>query len=314
MHQFPTTIQELNESLRLKITEKLLGKKVLLVGGAGFLGGYLTQVLKSFGAMPIICDISTNSPNFIDILKPESINHLVKKFLPSCVVNLTADIYGSSERQKAINVDGFNHLVESCLRYVPETRFVGIGTCAEYGITPEIPISEDFDCAPISPYGETKLEACNLLLDRVETCGLWGNWIRPANIIGVGMDQRLILSQILSAMRTNKTTLEVNDPHAIRDYVSAMDIAILICQVLVSNKVGQIYNGSTGSGFSLLQVTEIASQHSGNKLHLIPKPKEGHSSAVRTFLASANKAKSDLQWQPISNVSETIGQCWIAIK
>ena len=278
------------------------------------MGSYLTSILGELGAEPVVVDVQQHVNQMVNVLDVASVNHLVKSYQPWAAIYLTASIYGDPSTQRSLNVDGFNNVLEAVLRYMPEARFIGVGTSAEYGIIPSSPVEETFECKPISPYGETKLEACKLMLDRVENRGLWGNWVRPSNLIGVGMSKNLIIPQLLAAAKSHQQTFDINNPDAIRDFLGIEDFCGMLTATIASNRVGQIYNASMGSGVTMQELAQRVSDISGFKINLNAMPVSGNSSNVDYFVADNSKAKTQLGWSPQTDLSQMITSVWESLK
>lgn len=179
--------------------------KVLITGGAGFIGSYLTRVLLEHGHMVLCLDnLSTgklenieeieDDPNFIfhqgDIRDAEICRRAASGV--DYVVHLAAlgsvpRSFKDPETTKAVNVEGFKNVIEAT-RLAGIKRFIYASSSSVYGDSKELPKVEDKIGKPLSPYAETKLENEKIAAQYAKDFGMECAGLRFFNVFGPRQD------------------------------------------------------------------------------------------------------------------------------
>ena len=265
--------------------------KVLVTGGAGFIGSHLAEKLLSAGAgVRVLDDISTgkreNLPRhdameFIegDIRDSGSVARCVEGM--NAVVHLAAvaSVQASIDdpvRTHQVNFDGTLNLLEAARR-AGARRFIYACSAAVYGDAAGIPVSEDAAPNPLSPYAVDKLSGEYYLLHYHRKYGLPATSFRFFNIYGPRQDPSSpysgVISIFMDRLRSNRPVTIFGDGMQTRDFVYVDDLAALLAQAVHGTQgVGGVFNVGTGARNSLLQLLEHLERLSGGKIERRHEP------------------------------------------
>ena len=228
--------------------------KVLVAGGAGYIGSQACKALAAAGFLPVVYDnLSTGHRCFArwgplvegDLLDKTTLAGAFSEHHPVAVMHFAACAYvGESMEDPAKyysnNVIGALHLMDAA-RVAGNVPIVFSSSCAVYGEAPTLPITEEAPFAPLSPYGRTKVTIELALSDYAAAYGLPSVCLRYFNAAGCDLDgevgeshepeTHLVPRAILAAMnRLTELTIfgddyPTPDGTAIRDYVHVCDLA-----------------------------------------------------------------------------------------
>lgn len=259
--------------------------KVLVTGGAGFIGSHLAERLLAMGDLVrVLDDLSTgkreNLPphgalEFVegDIRDAGLIDRCVKGM--DAVVHLAAiaSVQASMDdpvRTHQVNFDGTLNLLEASRRHGIR-RFLYACSAAVYGDAASVPVSEEAALKPLSPYAVDKLSGEHYLLHYHRTYRLAATSFRFFNIYGPRQDPSSPYSGVISIfverlMRSQPVTI-YGDGTQTRDFVYVADLADLIARAAHGMEGnGGVFNVGTGKRHSLLQLLDNLEQLSGKKI------------------------------------------------
>ena len=272
--------------------------KVLVAGGAGYVGSHTCKALAGSGFEPVVYDnLSTGHRGFVrwgplvegDLLDEETLTSAFVEHRPAVALHFAACAYvGESFEEPAKyytnNVIGALHLVEAA-RSAGNVPIVFSSTCAVYGEPAKLPISEDTSLVPVSPYGRTKLAIEHALSDYDAAYGLRSIRLRYFNACGCDPDgevgeshdpeTHLIPRAILAAMgRLGELSIfgddyTTPDGTAIRDYVHVSDLAgahVAAARRLLDGAESFAVNLGTGRGFSVREIVDAVQRVTGLKV------------------------------------------------
>jgi UDP-glucose 4-epimerase len=300
--------------------------KVLITGGAGFVGSHLIEELLLTG-ISVVCldDFSTGKrknleqfKNKITIIEGDIRNsEIVKTALidVELVYHLAAQISVPNSvrnplNDATININGFITLLNE-IQNSSVKRIVYVSTGgAIYGEPEEIPAPETTSEEPISPYGLSKLVGEKYLGWFSKTYGLSYAIIRPANIYGPRQDplgEAGVISIFLGNIHASQPLEVFGDGTDTRDYIYVKDIA-KICKIAMDSKLNGIYNAGTGKRTSLLELISIIekeTKRSTQKKFSPPRPGD-----VKHISLDIQKAKNTLNWTPKTHLKEGIKKTW----
>ena len=300
--------------------------KVLVTGGAGFVGSHLIEKLLVQGHDIVCLDnfasgkranlepfkkkitlIEGDILNLKDVQAAledvESVYHLAAQI--SVTQSVRNPLHDAS-----ININGFINVLNTILESsVKRIVYVSTGG-AIYGEPLHIPASETTPEEPISPYGLSKLVGEKYLKWFNATHGLSYAIIRPANIYGPRQDslgEAGVISIYLGRM-LNKKPLEIfGDGSDTRDYVYVKDIAA-ICIAAMASNVDDTYNAGTGIRTSLNELVEIIGEVTTLPIKKVFKPPRPGD--VKKIALDITKAKKILKWTPQTTFNAGIQNTW----
>lgn len=263
-----------------------MNSRILVTGGAGFIGSHTCKLLARRGYEPVTYDnLSTGHRDLVrfgpfeqgDILDQERLLEALKRWRPEAVIHFAASAYvGESvvapDKYYRNNVVGLLSLLDT-LRKAGVDKVVFSSSCAVYGVPDRLPISESCPTHPLSPYGETKLMGERILRDYDTAFGMRHVALRYFNAAGADGDGELserhdpethLIPRALMAATGRIERLEVfgddydtPDGTCVRDYIHVEDLAdghIRALKYLAEGKPSLQVNLGTGRGTSIKEI------------------------------------------------------------
>ncbi len=302
--------------------------KVLVIGGAGYIGSHTVKLLKEYGAHVTVLDNLSTGKQYLlqgddfiegDLGDKDLTSLIFKKYKFDAVMHFAAfSIVGESvvlplkyyENNVAKTASFLEVMIEHNVK-----KFIFSSTAAVYGEPMRTPITEDHPCNPKNPYGRSKAMVENIMSDSLAADGLQYAALRyfnaagadPCAMIGEAHEPEThlipIVLEVAAGRREEVKIYGANyntpDGTCIRDYIHVNDLAeahILALNALIDGKDCCIYNLGSGQGYSVRQVIEVAREVTG---HMIPvteeRPRAGDPAVL---VASSAKIRKELGWQP----------------
>ena len=220
------------------------------------------------------------------------------------------------------NVCGSLNLLTTILKYEIK-NIVFSSTCAVYGDVSEIPVMETHPTNPANPYGESKKIAEEIIRWYGKIFGLKYVILRYFNVCGASSDGQigdskkpsvhLVQNAVRAALGIENFSLtcpEVNTPDKtpVRDYIDVVDVGeahIKALNYLIENGRSEVINLGTGEGNSVLEIINLVQRETGKKFN-IKKSKSSRIGEYSRIVASIDKAKEKLGWQPIKKLEDSI--------
>lgn len=302
--------------------------KVLVTGGAGYIGSHVVELLLKRGYEVVVFDNLVAghraavhpAATFIegDLLDQAQVNAVVNSGGFGGVFHFASHIQVGESMTKPFkhlrdNVAAIVNLLEA-VTSKGIGRFILSSTANLYDQPQRIPINEDEPMIPGSVYGETKAYAERALYWMERIYGLRYCALRYFNAAGahpdghIGEDHRPethlipIVLQVALGQRENITIFgddyPTEDGTAVRDYVHVMDLAdahILALEALADGR-SRVYNLGSGSGHSVLKVVETAREVTGHAIPVSVGPRRAGD--LPALVADSSRIKQELGWQP----------------
>ena len=314
--------------------------KILVTGGAGYIGSHTRYSLEKNGHSVIVVDnlsrgyreaVPEGILRIIDTRDKDKLVELLKKESIEAVIHFAAYIaVGESTQRPELyfsnNVSGSLSLFEAMLE-ANVNRLVFSSTAAAYGIPKRVPILENEAIAPINPYGESKVmvetildwldryrEFRNIRLRYFNACGA-----TPESGLGERHDPEThLIPLILRAILTGKpvtifgTDYPTPDGTCIRDYIHVTDLAeahIKAVEWLLGGGTSDVFNVGTGSGHSVKEVVTAVERVTGKKVPFVLGPRrEGDPPSL---VADSSKLQRTLGWKPVrASLDEIVSDAW----
>lgn len=319
-------------------------KTVLVVGGAGFIGSHVNKLLYQNGYETIVYDnLSRGNKDAVkygqfiegDLGDVQALNRVFENNTIDAVMHFAAftDVGESclNPGQYYIsNVANSVNLLQVMAQHSVKV-FIFSSTAAIFGPPEEIPINESHPCHPISPYGRSKLMVEQILADFDSAYGIKYCSLRYFNAAGGDPDNILknykakesnLIPLALRSLQEPKKCITVfgtdyptPDGTGVRDYIHVCDLAtvhILAMRKLLDGGASASYNLGNGKGYSVLEVVQAIEKITGLKINL--KYGERRSGDVPYVLASSEKAREELGWEPqYSSLETMIEHAWKAL-
>ncbi len=321
--------------------------RVLVTGGAGYVGSHAAKRLVESGHHVVIVDNlaeghrpSVGKLQFeeADLLDRQRVAGLLKEHGIEAVMHFAAFAYvGVSVREPATyyqnNIVGSLSLLDA-MRDAGVGRIVFSSSCATYGIPQRVPITEDHPQNPISPYGFTKFVIERALADYSHAYGIGYAALRYFNAAGAAADGTLgedhdpethLIPLILQVALGQREHVEIfgtdyptPDGTCIRDSIHVYDLADAHVAALEKlNASGGVHprrapalklNLGTGRGASVQQVVDLCREVTGHPIPVRAAPRrEGDPPEL---VADPTAANRELGWQPRYTIRQIIESAW----
>jgi len=310
--------------------------KVLVPGGAGYIGAHTCKALAEAGFEPVVLDdLRAGHEDFVrwgplhrvDLTDRAAVARVIAEEKPVAAIHFAASIeVGESIR----NPSGFywNNVVNAlglfdALVAAEVGAVVFSSTAAVYGTPETAPIPEDHPTLPINPYGETKLAVERALKWYGEAYGLRSTALRYFNAAGADPDGAigeahdpethlipLVIEAVLGRRPSIKvfgTDYDTPDGTAIRDYIHVADLAaahVAALQRLLAGGGSLTANLGTGRGWSVREVIDAVARVAGRPVPAEEAPRRAGDPA--RLVADPSRAQAELDWTARHSDLDTI--------
>lgn len=314
--------------------------KILITGGAGYIGSNTAHMLKRRGyEVVVVDDLSrghehnvTGLPfHRINLSETKRITELLQAERCDAVVHFAAYIAVGESTQKpemyfGNNVGGTLSLLTAMVE-AGIKRLVFSSTAAVYGMPSVVPIPETAPFAPVSPYGESKLMVEHVLRWMDECRGVRTIALRYFNACGADPESTLgeehapethLIPLLLRAVASGKpitifgNDYETPDGTCIRDYIHIADLAEahqLALEFLLGGGGSNAFNVGTGTGHSVMEVVRAVEETTGSQVPYEIGPRREGDPAV--LVANSDKLKQTLGWRPkYPNLRDMVETAW----
>jgi UDP-glucose 4-epimerase len=294
--------------------------KIIVTGGAGFIGSHLVDKLIKNGHKIVVIDNLSSGrreninkkANFykVDICSSK-ISQIFKKEKPGVVFHYAAqiDVRKSAEspiQDAKTNILGSLNILENCKKYrVKKFVFASSGG-AIYGEADVVPTPETFQPRPESPYAIAKLTVEHYLDFYKKICDLDYISLRYANVYGPRQDPKGeagVVAIFINKLLNNKNPIIFGNGKQTRDFVYVEDAADVAIKVLkVKPRENPIFNVGTSTEVSINDLCELISKKIGKNIRpLFASAKSGD---LKRSCLDFSKIKKELKWQPEYSLSE----------
>ena len=314
---------------------------VLVTGGAGYIGSHAVAALVERGEEIVIVDNlqqghkdailggklyvgDLRDAAFLDTVFQENKIDAVIHFAANSLVGESMKDPGKYYHN---NVYGTLELLEKLVQYDVK-KIVFSSTAATYGEPESLPILETDRTLPTNTYGETKLAMEKMMKWYDTAYGLKFVALRYFNAAGAHASGRIgedhspethLVPLVIQAALGQRAHISVfgedyptEDGTCVRDYIHVSDLAdahLLAVDRLRGGGESAVYNLGNGTGFSVKQVIDIARQVTGREIPAVIEERRAGDPAV--LVASSDRARQELGWNPVRNkLEDIIGSAW----
>lgn len=318
--------------------------KLLITGGAGYIGSVLTAYFIDNGYEVVIFDDLTTGKviderayfvngSILDM--PKLLNALSKVdvVIHCASKSLVEESVSNPEQYSQVNTVGTHLLLEAMVES-GVNKIIYSSTAAVYGDSSVQPIIENTDIDPINPYGQSKF-AAEQVISEFANKGIAAITFRYFNIAGsyknsIGQllienhqDETHLIPKIIKNTMQNSSDSKVEiygsnfltkDGSCIRDYLHVQDLAYahLLAIDKLEKGLSKVFNLGSGVGYSVLEVICEIEKVMDVKLNKVLSPARAGDPAV--LLAAIDKAKNELGWKPKASLTEIITSSWQGMK
>jgi len=314
--------------------------KILVTGGAGYIGSITAHLLVRRGySVVVVDDLSRGHEHNVarlpfhklTLADTSALAHLLASEAVDAVIHFAAYIaVGESTQKPELYFSNNIGSTLSLLTAMAQTnvkRLVFSSTAAVYGTPAVVPIREDSPFAPVSPYGESKVMIEKILgwLDPYR--GLRSIALRYFNACGsdpesgLGEDHdpetHLIPLLLRAVVSGNPVTIfgddyETPDGTCIRDYIHVTDLAeahVLALEKLLTGGASDSFNAGTGEGHSVMEVLRAVEEVTGRTVPYEVGPRRAGDAPV--LVANSDKLQRTLGWKPrYPELTDIVATAW----
>ncbi|MBM3321787.1 MAG: UDP-glucose 4-epimerase GalE [Candidatus Eisenbacteria bacterium] len=315
--------------------------RVLVTGGAGYIGSQTVKELLREGIEPVVVDDLSKGHaeavrgvelHVIALEDRDRIASLLKERPVDAVVHFAAFCYVAESMEDPLrywrnNVIGSVRLLDAAVE-AGVRSFVFSSSCATYGEPIAMPLREDHPQNPVNVYGDTKLAVEKLLRSLEESHGLRSIALRYFNAAGADPDGELgedhdpethlipLVLQVPLGLRKQALIYgddyDTPDGTCIRDYIHTVDLArahILSLRHLADGGASDAFNVGIGRGYSVREVVECARRVTG---HAIPEiVEERRPGDPARLVAASDKIRRVLSWEPrLPELEDMVRTAW----
>ena len=310
-------------------------QKVLVVGGAGYIGSHVVKALRDAGKSPVVFDNLSSGlrENLLpeiplilgDTLYPEQLKPAmsgVDSIIHMAALKAAGESMTEPEKYAKNNISGTVNLLNAATA-AKVKYFVFSSSAAVYGEPQYLPLDEAHPAEPLNFYGYTKLIIENLLRWYSQLRGMRFSSLRYFNAAGYDIDGELkgleyepnnLLPIVLETIMGRREKVEVfgtdydtRDGSCIRDYVHVSDLAdahLRALDYLKRENQDLVVNLGTSKGLSVLEIMQIAREVSGAEFKYALGPRRAGDPAV--VLAKADLAAELLGWRAKHSDAQTL--------
>ena len=309
--------------------------RVLVTGGAGYIGSVVTAALLADGHdVTVLDDLSTGHEDAVpEGARLERVSlfdsgPVLAEVRPEAVLHFAAkSLVGESQEAPELywhnNVGGSLALLEA-MRAADCRRIVFSSTAATYGEPDAVPIPETATTRPTNTYGASKLAVDAMLTSYAVAHSFAAVSLRYFNVGGAayGCGERhatethLIPIALQVATGTREALTVYGDDYptpdgtCIRDYVHVQDLAAAHLLALPAPAPGEhrVYNLGSGSGFSVQEMVDAVREATGHPIPVVVGPRRAGDPA--RLVASSMRIHQDLGWKPVRTLQDIVGDAW----
>ncbi|MDG1073789.1 MAG: UDP-glucose 4-epimerase GalE [Methylophilaceae bacterium] len=310
--------------------------KVLVVGGAGYIGSHMVKMLLSEGHEVLTFDnLSSGHRDAVlggafvhgDLADVSTLDFTFSSYQPDAVLHFASFIQvGESINRPDLyyrnNVTNTLNVLDAMVKHGIK-RFIFSSTAAIFGEPDYVPIDEQHRTSPLNPYGQSKLMIEKILQDYDKAFGLKSICLRYFNAAGADPDGQLgerhdpethLIPLILQAVSGRRANINVfgrdyctPDGTCVRDYIHVVDLCsahLLALDYLVKKGKSNRFNLGNGAGFSVQEVIRAVERVTGKVVKVVDGPRREGDPA--SLVADATKARHTLGWTPSFTQLDTI--------
>lgn len=310
--------------------------KVLVTGGAGYIGSHTSKALARAGHEPVVLDslelghdwaVKWGPLERVDLADAAAVAGVFERRRIGAVIHFAGYIaVGESMSNPGkyfrSNVANTLNLLEA-MRGAGVTALVFSSTAAVYGDPVEVPIPESHPCRPVNPYGESKLMVERILDWYSAAHGFAVAKLRYFNAAGADPDletgedhhpETHLIPLVLDAAHGRREAIHVfgtdygtPDGTALRDYIHVTDLAdahVRAVGHLAAAGGNHTFNLGTGSGASVREVIQAVERVTGRAVPVRESPRRAGDAPA--LVADSRRARTELGWEPRFSSLDTI--------
>ena len=287
--------------------------KSLITGINGFVGAHLKGHLLEKGFEVHGTDISSgkNVDYVLDITDQQAVNKMMLRLNPDYIFHLAAQSsvklsFTKPELTMNINVNGTKNLLDSIKKNFPGARILIVSSADIYGQPKKLPLTEDSELNPVSPYGESRLKQEKLALGYNLNCVI----VRSFPHTGPGQNQSFVASdiakQVADIEKGNKPIIYTGDISIKRDFTDVRDIVKAYLLALEKCSFNEPYNICSCASYSINEIIKIILGFTDISPLLKQDKSKLRKIDIKEMRGDSSKFQKATAWQPEIPLQQTL--------
>lgn len=279
--------------------------RALITGAGGFVGAHLQRHLESMGDDVVPTDRVTDG---LDILDAAALLDRFRKVQPDAVYHLAgaSDVGGSWQTPQATfraNAEGTLNVLWAA-REAGTDRVLTVGSADVYGkVEPgDLPIREDLQLRPVSPYAASKAAADDVALQAWLGYGQHVVRCRPFNHLGPGQTDKFVAPAIAARIAANErdgtSVVKVGNLSPKRDFTDVRDVVRAYRLLVEHGAAGAVYNVCSGRAIAVQELVEQFLSMASIPMTLEADPELQRPVDIPVLLGDNSRLRADTGWQP----------------
>jgi UDP-glucose 4-epimerase len=299
-----------------------MARRILVTGGAGFIGSHLVERLAATGdRVAVIDDLSRGRRGWlppvaelyeVDIRDRDGLRAAVAATVPDVVVHLAAmhfipAVDGAPDLARGVNVDGTRALVDALVHH-PPALLLFASTAAVY---PDRrgPIDESCPLEPRDLYGTTKLEGERLVRELGSVTATRCVVARVFNVIGPRETNEHVVPELVEQLRLGRTSVRLGNLEPRRDYTDVRDVATALHNLLSVPAEGPgTFNVGSGRSVSVAELVGVCEQILGRPVGIESDPQRRRVQDRAELVADPRLLRDTTGWEPSRSLRETLAE------
>ena len=296
--------------------------KILITGGAGFIGSAIVPALKNEGNDIYVLDnLSFGNRKFIDltddhffladIRETSRVGEILASLQPDIVVHLAAIHFIPYCNQHPFeaadtNIRGTMNVLKACKRLSSLKKLFFASTAAVYPISEEA-VWEDHELLPLDIYGISKLTGEHLFKELFLEVGIDTIICRFFNAFGPNETNPHLIPEIEKQLRAGLRTIKLGNISPKRDFIHTYDMASAVKQLLKLKNIGyETFNLGRGIEYSVIEIVEAFERQLNEKITIEIDPVRVRKVEREHLLADVTRLKKVAGWEPVWSIDEGI--------
>lgn len=287
--------------------------RAAISGAHGFVGRHLAEHLRASGDTVIPLDVDGHRP--VDVTDPDAVVRCIEETRPDVIYHLAARSHvGESWDDEAgverVNVGGTaNVLTAAAAGGV--ARVLVVGSAEQYGrVDPAaLPVGEDTDLNPVSPYARSKT-AAEALARRAAATGVGAVCVRAFGHTGPGQSPRFLVpalaARVAAAERAGAPVVTIGNTEPVRDLSDVRDVVRAYRLLVLHGEPGAVYNVCSGRGTSVGELAARIVALATRRLRLEPDPSLFRPDDLPVLVGDPARLVAVTGWRPQRSLDTTV--------